>query len=119
MKRQFLSTKGYKNLHGDNNAERSANDRYRILLSDGRYSYAYGMLATQLNHLINDGKMEPFTIIRVVKFVVNRIASKTVSGKDQKKIIILLDVEPLVSGKEASVSPFAKLNAHLMKIKLN
>ena len=57
------------------------------------------MLATQLNHLIVEGKMEAFTIIKLVKFVVNKIA-KPNAGKDQKKIIILLDVEPLVSGKE-------------------
>lgn len=91
---------GFKNLQGDSNAERSANDRYRILLSDGKYSYAYGMLATQLNYLIVEGKLESFTIIKVKKFVVNRIASKTTAGKDQKKIIILLEVEPLVAGSE-------------------
>ncbi len=60
------------------------------------------MLATQLNHLIADGKIEMFTIIKVCKLVVNKIASKSAVGKDQKKIIILLDIEPLVPGKEVS-----------------
>ena len=55
------------------------------------------MLATQLNHLIAEGKMEAFTIVRILKFVVNRIANK---GKDQKKIIILLELEPLVPGEK-------------------
>ena len=69
------------------------------MLSDEKHSYAYEMLATQLNHLIAEGKMEAFTIVRILKFVVNRIANK---GKDQKKIIILLDLEPLVPGKEVN-----------------
>ncbi|XP_046438075.1 replication protein A 70 kDa DNA-binding subunit-like [Daphnia pulex] len=90
----ILQVLGYKNLQGDNN------DRYRILISDGKYSYAYGMLATQLNHLIVDGQLENFTIIRVKKFVVNKVATKATAGKDQKKIIILLDVEPIVPGSE-------------------
>ncbi|KAK4019388.1 replication protein A 70 kDa DNA-binding subunit [Daphnia magna] len=89
-----LQVLGYKNLQGE------SNDRYRILISDGKYSYAYGMLATQLNHLITEGKLEIFTIIKVTKFVVNKVATKATAGKDQKKIIILLDVEPIVPGSE-------------------
>lgn len=58
------------------------------------------MLATQLNHLITEGKLEIFTIIKVTKFVVNKVATKATAGKDQKKIIILLDVEPIVPGSE-------------------
>ena len=61
------------------------------------------MLATQLNHLITDKKLEMYTIVKLAKFVVNRIASKSSSGKDhQKKIIILLDVQPLVPGEEVT-----------------
>lgn len=62
------------------------------------------MLATQLNHLVLDGKLEIFTIIKVTKFVVNKVATKATVGKDQKKIIILLDLEPIVPGSE--VWPF-------------
>ena len=54
------------------------------------------MLAIQLNHLITDGKLENFTIIRVNKFVVNEVATKATTGKEQRKIVILLDVEPVV-----------------------
>ncbi|KAI9564074.1 Replication protein A 70 kDa D-binding subunit [Daphnia sinensis] len=89
-----LQVLGYKSLQGE------SNDRYRILISDGKYSYAYGMLATQLNPLIAEGKLEIFTIIKLTKFVVNKVATKATAGKDQKKIIILLDVEPIVPGSE-------------------
>ena len=69
------------------------------MLSDGKYSYSCGILATQLNHLISEGKMEAFTIVRILKFVVNRVA---IQGKDQKKFVILIDLEPLVPGKEVN-----------------
>lgn len=60
------------------------------------------MLATQLNSLIADKKMEPNTLIRVNKLVVNRISGKANSGKDQKKIIILLDIDVVMPGHEVS-----------------
>ena len=66
-------------------AERTGNDRYRILLSDGKYTYAYRMLATQLNHLITNGKLDNFTVVQVNKVICNRIASQTTNGKNRKK----------------------------------
>ena len=60
------------------------------------------MLATQLNTLIVEKKMEPNTLIRVNKLVVNRISGKANSGKDQKKIIILLDIDVVMPGHEVS-----------------
>ena len=58
------------------------------------------MLATQLNNLISERKIEAFTIVRILKFVVNRVATKV---KDQtKKIVILIDLEPLVPGNEVN-----------------
>jgi len=94
-----LQVLGWKNLSNDN-AERSVNDRYRILISDGKYSYAYGMLATQLNHLIIEGKLDTFSIIQVNKVICNRVTTKASAGKDPKKIIIILDLEILVPGSE-------------------
>ena len=101
----FFFSKGWKNLSNDN-AERSVNDRYRILISDGKYSYAYGMLATQLNHLIIEGKLDTFSIIQVNKVICNRVTTKASAGKDPKKIIIILDLQILVPGPEVSFQNF-------------
>lgn len=61
------------------------------------------MLATQLNHLITQGKMEQFTIIKANKVIVNKISNKTgPPNKELKKIIILLEIEVLVPGGEVS-----------------
>ena len=57
------------------------------------------MLATQLNNLILERKMEAFTIVRILKFVPNRV---DIHGKDQKKIIILIDLEILVPGNKVN-----------------
>ena len=61
------------------------------------------MLAMQLNHLISENKLETFTIVKILKFIVNRIYKK---DGNQKIILILLDLEPLVPGKEV-ISSFS------------
>ncbi len=60
------------------------------------------MLSAQLNHLIEDGKLEIFTVVKVVRFTVNSvvIAKAPATDKVYNKIITLHDVELLVSGKE-------------------
>ena len=71
------------------------------MISDGKFSYGFGMLATQLNHLIDDGKMEPNTLIKVNKFIVNKVANKSgAAAGTEKRIIILLDLDVLMSGAE-------------------
>ena len=50
--------------------------------------------------MITDGKLDNFTIIQVNKVICNRITSKTANGKEPKKIIIILELDILVPGKE-------------------
>jgi hypothetical protein len=59
------------------------------------------MLSALLNHLIADGKLEIFTVVKVVRFTVNSVIAKApATDKVYNKIITLHDVELLVSGKE-------------------
>ncbi|EFX60819.1 hypothetical protein DAPPUDRAFT_315390 [Daphnia pulex] len=78
----ILQVFGNKSLPEDNS------DRYRLLISDGKYSYAYGMLVVSLNYLTVDGQLENFTIIRAKKFPVNNVATKATAGKDKRKLLI-------------------------------
>ena len=57
------------------------------------------MLATQLNNLIYEKKLEDFTIVKIVKFVVNNINRQATKPN---KIIILLRIEPLVPGEKVN-----------------
>ena len=63
--------------------------KYRLLLSDGRYSTSRSILHPDMNHLILENKLEKYSIIRV-KLVCNRV--------DTKMVIILLDVKILIPG---------------------
>lgn len=68
-------------------------DRYRLLVSDGVSTYSHVMLATQLNGMMESGKIDPLSVIRVNKFLCN-----TIQG--DKRIIIMLDIEVLRGGGE-------------------
>lgn len=39
--------------------------RYRLLVSDGKYQCGFAMLATQLNEMLQSGKLADLTIIRL------------------------------------------------------
>ncbi|EFX67702.1 hypothetical protein DAPPUDRAFT_330803 [Daphnia pulex] len=91
----FLQVLDYTAVKGDKH------DRYRLVISHGKYSYTYGMLATKLNHLVEDGQFEIFTIIKVKKFVITFptvVASKADGKKGYE--IILWDIVPLVPSSE-------------------
>ena len=68
----------------------STSDRYRVFVSDGQYSNSFSMLATQMNHLITEGKLEAFSIVRVNNHICNNV--------NGKKVIILLEIEVLKPG---------------------
>ena len=50
-------------------------ERYRLVLSDGEH-FSQGMLATQFNHLIEEGQMKKHSIICLEKFSVNDVQNK-------------------------------------------
>jgi hypothetical protein len=73
------------------------------------------MLETKLNHLVEDGQLEIFTIIKVKKFVIT-FPTVVASKADGKKgfEIILLDIVPLVPGSEKwSLCLFSRLKSKL------
>lgn len=70
----------------------STSDRYRAFVSDGQYSNSFAMLATQMNHLITEGRLEPNSIVCVKNHICNNV--------NGKKVIILLDIEILKPGSE-------------------
>lgn len=71
----FCALQGHKKLTGN-----TSSDRYRLLISDGLYSNSYAMLATQLNHMVENKQLEEFTIIRV-----NRLLTSMVNNNNQQK----------------------------------
>jgi hypothetical protein len=77
------------------------NVRYGLVISDGEYSYAYGMLPNHLNHLVEEGQLEVFTIIKLKQFVIV-CPSAVASGVEGKKgfEILLWDIVPLQPGIE-------------------
>ncbi|XP_076823826.1 replication protein A 70 kDa DNA-binding subunit-like [Clavelina lepadiformis] len=84
----------------------SGMDRVRLLLSDGLQSFGTSMLASQLNHLVTDGKLETFTVIRITQY-----QSTMLQGT--KRILICLNLEIVkkaveIGGKIGGPIPLAQ-----------
>ena len=63
-----------------------------MLISDGANSNSYGMLATQLNGFVTEGKLTEYSIFKVLKYQCNNMQGK--------RVIIVLDLEVLQEGNE-------------------
>ena len=87
IKDPILQVLGYKAIPD------SAPPRYRLHLSDGQFSTSNTILATNLNHLISDKRMEKYSIVQVSKLVCNEV-----NTQPSKLVLILLEVVVLTPG---------------------
>ncbi|EDV49955.1 replication protein A 70 kDa DNA-binding subunit [Drosophila erecta] len=71
-------------------------ERYRILISDGKYFNSYAMLASQLNVMQHNGELEEFTIVQLDKYVTSLV------GKDGagKRVLIISELTVVNPGAE-------------------
>ncbi|XP_017073556.1 replication protein A 70 kDa DNA-binding subunit [Drosophila eugracilis] len=74
-------------------------ERYRILISDGKYFNSYAMLASQLNVMQHNGELEEFTIVQLDKYVTSMV------GKDGagKRVLIISELTVLNPGADVKV----------------
>ena len=87
----ILQVLGYKAIPG------SDPPRYRLHLSDGQFSTSNTILATNLNHLISDKRMEKYSIVQVSKLVCHEV-----NTQPSKLVLILLEVVVLTPGAKVN-----------------
>jgi len=78
-------------------AEPIPNDRFSLLVSDGAYRTYNSMLDPQLNHLIQEKKLENFTIVKIKELI---CSSHKVTGGKTILFIILTEIEVITPGAE-------------------
>lgn len=72
-----------------------ANERYRLLISDGHNLNSFAMLATQLNGMVSSGEINEFAILKIKRHI---ISSLTDRSKGSKQVMILIDLAVMVPG---------------------
>jgi len=72
-----------------------ANERYRLLISDGHNLNSFAMLATQLNGMVSSGEINEFAILKIKRHI---ISSLTDRSKGSKQVMILIDLAVMVAG---------------------
>lgn len=88
--------------------------RYRIIVSDGE-CYIQGMLATQLNHLIESKELDTHHIVRIKQFIINGVKGKTlmvVLGLDILDTSVHQKIGSPVDVEKAGAINLAKANGN-------
>lgn len=75
--------------------ESGTSKRVRLNVSDGEHSLATTMLATQLNHLVLDGKIDNNAIIKLKDYQVSVL-------QKSRRVVVCLEIDVLKKGSEVS-----------------
>lgn len=57
-----------------------ANERFRLLVSDGKHTHSFAMLATQLNQKLHDGELSDFTVAKIDRHITS-VLNNTGTGE--------------------------------------
>lgn len=68
IEKPVLQILGSKRIMSTENSE-----RYRLLVSDGKFLNSFAMLATQLNDYVVDGRLADNTIVRIDKYITSMV----------------------------------------------
>lgn len=77
-------------------AAAGANERYRLLISDGLNLNSFAMLATQLNDMVSSGELTEFAILKIKRHIISNLTDRS---KGSKQVMILIDLVVLKSGE--------------------
>jgi len=72
-----------------------ANERYRLLISDGQNLNSFAMLATQLNSMVSSGELNEFSILQIKRHIISNLTDRS---KGSKQVMILIDLAVMVPG---------------------
>ncbi|KAM0735637.1 Replication protein A 70 kDa DNA-binding subunit [Formica fusca] len=92
VKKPVLQILGYKKIPRSTNTD----DRYRLLLSDGRRFNSFTMLITQLNNLVTNNTLTEYSICKILNYALTSVNN---NGKE-RRIMLILDIEVLVPGSD-------------------
>lgn len=70
-------------------------ERYRLVLSDGKHYYTSSMLGTQLNNMVEEDMVEVKAVIQMKRYTCNVI-------QETRKIIIILELDIVQKASEVS-----------------
>ncbi|GLH01762.1 Replication protein A subunit [Gryllus bimaculatus] len=76
-----------------------ANERYRLLVSDGCHLNSFAMLATQLNSRLATGELSDYSVVKIDRFITSLVNSE----KGNKRVMIILELTVLAPGSEIGV----------------
>lgn len=81
-------------------AASGADERYRLLVSDGQNHNSFALLASQLNGMVSSGELSDFAIIQIKRHIISNVTDRS---KSNKQVLLLLDISVLVKGSDVGL----------------
>lgn len=78
----IMQVLGSKKIQGS-----GANERFRLLVSDGKHYHSFAMLATQLNDKLITGELSDYSVVQIDRFVTSLLKN---TGKAEKCVYTIL-----------------------------
>lgn len=72
----IMQVLGSKKIQGS-----GANERFRLLVSDGKHSHSFAMLGTQHNDKLITGELSDYSVIKIDKYITSVL--KTTGNKEK------------------------------------
>ena len=85
-----LQVLGHKDIQRNTKEDQK---RVRLLLNDGKFINSFVMLSDKLGHLVRENVITTYTVVKVKKYVCNKMSNQ------DKKVIIILKLEVLQTGE--------------------
>lgn len=76
-----------------------SNERYRLLISDGKNINSFAMLATQLNTMVSSGEITEFSILKIKRHIISNLTDRS---KGSKQVMVIIDLAVMVPGNLVS-----------------
>ncbi|XP_031346155.1 replication protein A 70 kDa DNA-binding subunit-like isoform X2 [Photinus pyralis] len=91
----------------------SDKQRFRLLLSDGKYFISFAILATQIDDAGVSGEPSQYSIVKIKKCIITMISNVE---NDNKPVLVITEMETLASGDQTSkIGSPVRLPDELMK----
>ncbi|KAG6456969.1 replication protein A 70 kDa DNA-binding subunit [Manduca sexta] len=88
----IMQVLGSKKIQGS-----GANERFRLLVSDGKHSHSFAMLATQLHDKLITGELSDYSVVQIDRFITSLLK---MTGKGEKRVMIILDLTIIAPGSQ-------------------
>ncbi|XP_047503959.1 replication protein A 70 kDa DNA-binding subunit [Pieris napi] len=92
----IMQVLGSKKIQGQS----GSGERFRLLLSDGKHSHSFAILASHLNDKLISGELSDYSVVQIDRFVTSILNNEKSEKSGDRRVMIIVAVTIIASGSE-------------------